>query len=89
MGKSGLELRLSAQAGGPHDSPLRQIFQGIKPVRDKGVSTVRACHDDSQLERVWHVNRNVFEGVNSQVSSSIEQGIFKLFDKQSLATHLG
>src|SRR4029453_7386972 len=61
------ELRPPALAGCGHYGPLRQIFQGMAPVRDEHVGGVATAGDGREIYPLRRLCRYVFQRVHGEV----------------------
>ena len=79
------DLTRAPQTRGTQSSPLWQIIKARHP--DQRIARVLTLANDTQRKPWRQLHWHVLHRVNSDISTLIQQGRFKFFNKQPLTTH--
>jgi len=89
MGILGPQNGLTAQAGGAHHGPVRQLVQAGVLGGNKGVPGIFPGGNGGQGKAFRHIHGHVFEGMDGQIGRPFRHGHFQFLDEQALATDGG
>ena len=89
VGADGLELRLSAEAGGADARALRQFLKARIVARAEGVAGILALGDGGDFESWGKFGGQVFQRVDGEIDASGGEGFFNFFREHALGADHG
>ena len=89
VGADGLELGLTAEAGGSDASSLRKILKAGVVARAEGIARILTLGDGRDFESGGKFGGEIFQGMHGEIDASSGEGFLDFFGEHSLGADLG